>query len=177
MKRNVFLWQLGGFAFTSLFGTILHYLYEWSGQSPVIAAISGVNESTWEHMKLLFFPMFFFALFQSFFFKGYENFWCVKLAGTMLGLVSIPILYYLYNGVIGPSPAFVNIAIFYIAAAIGYIVEGKLFQKARKRAPKALCLGILWLVAILFVVFTFWTPHIPLFLDPLTKTYGIEKPL
>jgi hypothetical protein len=43
-----------GYAITSLGGTILHFLYDWSGKSRLVAVFSGVNESTWEHMKLLF---------------------------------------------------------------------------------------------------------------------------
>ena len=57
MKRSLTLWQFFGFAFTSLLGTLLHFLYEWTGKSPLVAPFSGVNESTWEHMKLLYVGM------------------------------------------------------------------------------------------------------------------------
>ena len=79
MKLKLLRWQLAGFAVTVLGGVLLHFLYNWMQQSILIAPFSSVNESTWEHMKLLFFPMFIFALFQSQFFKEFKNFWCVKL--------------------------------------------------------------------------------------------------
>ena len=104
MKRNLSLWQLAGFAFTSIGGTLLHFLYDLTGQSVVAAPFSAVNESTWEHMKLLFFPMFVFALVQSRFFGERPDFWCVKLAGSAAGLALIPVLFYTYNGAIGKSP-------------------------------------------------------------------------
>ena len=104
MKRSVGLWQLMGFAVTSFAGTLLHFLYEWLGKSPWIAPLSGVNESTWEHMKLLFWPMLFFAVVQSFFFRDCKAFWCIKLRGITLGLALIPVLFYTYNGVIGNPP-------------------------------------------------------------------------
>lgn len=69
MKRDVTLWQFAGFTVTSLGGTLLHFLYDWSNQSIFAAPFSAVNESAWEHMKLLFFPMFIFALIQSCFFN------------------------------------------------------------------------------------------------------------
>ena len=69
MKRTVWLWQLFGFAVTSLLGTVLHFLYEWLGEAVWIAPFSGVNESTWEHMKLLFWPMLAFAAFERLFFE------------------------------------------------------------------------------------------------------------
>lgn len=174
MKRSIGLWQLMGFAVTSLAGTVLHFLYDWLGKAAWIAPFSGVNESTWEHMKLLFWPMFLFSIVQSFFFRNREDFWCVKLRGVSLGLVLIPILFYTYNGVIGHSPDWINIAIFFIAAAIAYLYEAKRFQKesATCKQPK-LAIGILAVIALLFVIFTFFTPQIGIFKDPLTGTFGI----
>ena len=114
MKRSIRLWQLLGFGVTALGGTLLHFLYDWTEKSAWIAPFSGVNESTWEHMKLLFWPTFLFAVMQSLFFKERSDFWCVKLAGTLLGLTLIPVLFYTYNGVIGKSPDWLNITIFFI---------------------------------------------------------------
>ena len=67
MKQRSILWQAAGFALVTLGGTILHFLYDWTGGSISVAPFSGVNESTWEHMKLLFWPLFLFALFQRLF--------------------------------------------------------------------------------------------------------------
>ena len=128
MKRSIGLWQLMGFAITSLGGTLLHFLYDFTGKFVLAAPFSGVNESTWEHMKLLFWPMFIFAILQSFFFSEREDFWCVKLKGTLLGLVLIPVLFYTYNGAIGKSPDWLNITIFFISAAIAYIYETRQFN-------------------------------------------------
>lgn len=174
MKRSIGLWQLMGFAVTSLGGTLLHFLYDWLGEAVWIAPFSGVNESTWEHMKLLFWPMFIFAIVQSFFFRDRYEFWCVKLKGTLLGLGLIPVLFYTYNGVIGKSPDWLNIAIFFVSAAIAYIYETRLFN-ADKAACKSskLALGALCVIALLFVVFTFATPEIGIFQDPLTGNYGV----
>ena len=56
MKRELRRWEIVGFIATGLFGTLLHFVYEWTGGNRVIAVFSAVNESTWEHMKLLFIP-------------------------------------------------------------------------------------------------------------------------
>ena len=174
MKQTVRLWQLVGFTATTLSGTLLHFLYEWLGEATWIAPFSGVNESTWEHMKLLFWPMFIFAIIQSFFFKDYENFWCIKLRGILVGLLSIPVIFYTYNGVIGKSPDWLNIAIFFIVAAIAYIYEMRLFNSEKPSARSSVtCLGAICAVALLFVIFTFKTPQRGIFIDPITKTYGI----
>ena len=174
MKRSIGLWQLIGFAVSSLLGTLLHFLYDWLGEAVWIAPFSGVNESTWEHMKLLFWPVFIFAIVQSFFFPDRKNFWCIKLRGIMLGLILIPVLFYTYNGVIGKSPDWINIVIFFISAAAAFIYEASLFKKKHLPciSPK-LSFIILCVIALLFVLFTFRTPEIGLFEDPITKTFGI----
>ena len=163
-----------GFALTSLAGTLLHFLYDWTGNLVAVAPFSGVNESTWEHMKLLFWPLFIFAIVQSFFFRDRADFWCVKLRGTLLGLSLIPILFYTYNGVIGKSPDWINITIFFVSAAIVYLYETRRFNAGASgcKYPK-LAFGALCLIAALFVIFTFATPHIGIFEDPLTGSFGI----
>lgn len=174
MKKTIGLWQLFGFAVTSLVGTLLHFLYDWLGEAVYIAPFSGVNESTWEHMKLLFWPMFIFASVQSFFFRDREDFWCIKLKGIILGIVLIPILFYTYNGVIGKSPDWINIAIFFISAAITYIYETRQFNNGTAicKRPR-LAVAILCVIGLLFAVFTFATPKIGIFRDPMTGSYGI----
>ena len=175
MKTSVGLWQLSGFAATSLLGTLLHFLYDWLGGAIWIAPFSGVNESTWEHMKLLFWPMLLFALLQSLFFRERKDFWCIKARGTFLGLALIPLLFYTYNGVIGKSPDWLNIAIFFVCAACVYIYEARLFHKENLPCPSAKAtVALLAATALLFFVFTFLTPKIGIFQDPLTGTYGIQ---
>ena len=174
MKQRSILWQAAGFALVTFGGTILHFLYDWTGGSILVSPFSGVNESTWEHMKLLFWPLFLFALVQRLFFKGQENYWCVKLAEILLGLVLIPVLFYTYNGVFGKSPDWINIAIFYITALLVFFFEWWAFRrdwlpcKRPRLAFTAICI-----IGVLFVVFTFAPPQIPLFQDPLTGTYGV----
>lgn len=174
MKQSLPVWQTVGFLFTGIAGVLLHFLFDWSGGSPFVAPFSAVNESIWEHMKLLFFPMFLFALLQSWFIgKDYESFWCVKLIGILTGVILIPVLYYTINGIFGTTPDRVNIIIFFITDAIVYLLETRLLSKDSVRCifPR---LGVLLLcfLALLFIVLTFYPPVLPLFLDPLSRTYG-----
>ena len=174
MKKAIWLYQLFGFAVTALGGTLLHFLYDWLGKAVWIAPFSGVNESTWEHMKLIFWPMLIFAIAQSFFFRECKDFWCIKLRGILLGLLLIPVIFYTYNAVIGRSPDWLNITIFFISAAIAYIYEAIHFYKKdfSCKNPK-IAVAILCGIALLFVIFTFKTPNLAIFKDPLTNTYGI----
>ena len=174
MKKALFYWQILGFVFTGIAGAVLHFLLDWTNQSIIVAPFSAVNESTWEHMKLLFFPMFVFALIEGHCIgREYRGFWCVKLIEIISGVVLIPVLYYTINGIFGSTPDFVNIAIFYVAAAVSYIEEYWLLNQdiVNCITPKT-AIGVLVFIAILFIVFTFIPPQIPLFEDPITNTYG-----
>ena len=173
MKKSVFLSQLAGFVFVSVAGVLLHFLYDVSGASPVAAVFSGVNESTWEHMKLLYFPMLFYALAESKYLgKSIEQFWCVKLKGTLLGLIMIPVLFYTIRGVFGDTPDWVNISTFFIAAAVAFIYETKALKNDEGKCMGKTAFLLLLAVGALFAVFTFFPPEIPLFMDPITGDYG-----
>ena len=176
MKPDRSLWCFAGFALTSLGGTLLHFAYDWTNQNRLAALFSAVNESTWEHMKLLFFPLFFFALMQSRFFRSYKNFWCIKSIGTFVGLGLIPVLFYTANGAFGKTPDWFNITIFFITAAIVFLTENYLLRVHRpSRCTPRIALTLICGIGILFAVFTFFPPQLPLFQDPITGTYGIPR--
>ncbi len=174
MKKSLAIWQIIGFVFTSIAGVILHFMFEWSNQSIIVAPFSAINESVWEHTKLLFFPMLVFTLIENKYVgKTYKSFWCVKLIGVVLGSVLIPVLYYTINGIFGSAADWINIAIFFIAALISYVLEFWLLNQGiiKCKSPRT-AIGILILIAAIFVLMTFIPPHIPIFQDPITNNYG-----
>lgn len=175
MKKSLSFWQFAGFIFTVIAGVLLHFLYNWTNQSPLVAPFSAVNESIWEHMKLLFFPMFVFALVERQFIGGeYENFWCAKLAGSLFGLTLIPVLYYSYTGAFGVSLDWLNIVIFIIAAGAAYLLETWLMKRDGWSCFSPLfALFILCVIGFAFVVLTYVQPEIPLFQDPRSGVYGV----
>ena len=172
MKRSIFLWCFGGFTFSAVLGTALHFVYSFTNLT-AFTPISAVNESTWEHMKILFFPMLFFAIFEWFFFKDYHGFWWVKLIGTVTSVLSIAILFYTIGGAFGKTPDYINILIFFVSAGLGYLIEGLLLKSNFFLPLNFIPIIILIIITILFIIFTYFPPKIPLFLDPLTNNYGL----
>ena len=174
MKREKAIWQLAGVTFVAVLGTILHFLYDWTGLV-AFAPFSAVNESTWEHMKIFFFPALIFAMIQSFFFqKEYPNFWWIKLLGISVGTLLIPILFYTYNGALGKSPDWLNILFFFLSAFISYTVEYFLLQEGEtENGLQLIPIIVLSLFALAFIIFTAYPPKLPLFQDPISKSYGI----
>ncbi len=174
MKKIVVYWQLAGFLFTAAAGTLLHFLFEWTGRNAAMALFSAVNESIWEHLKLLFYPMVVFALVEyRYWGKDCRSFWCIKCMGILFGLVFIPVAYYTYTGAFGIKADWFNITLFFLAAGLIYWMETKLFQENFACClPAKVAVAAICLIAVAFTVFTFWPLHIPLFIDPLTCTYG-----
>ena len=101
--------------------------------------------------------------------------WILAGIFILLGLVLIPVLFYTYNGVFGKSPDWINIAIFYVSALLVFLFERWMFKQdwLQCKHPRISIVAI-YLIGMLFVVFTFTPPQIPLFQDPLTGTYGIS---
>ncbi len=166
VKKDLFWWCVGGVLVTAVLGTILHFLYDWT-ESRVVVPFSAIDESTWQHMKILYFPMLLFSVIQWFFFKEeYKNFWLVKLIGITVGLTLIPVLFYTYNGAFGKSPDWLNITIFMVSAIAVYVVEYWLFKKEmpKCKCPNLAIIGIV-VLGVLFVVFTYLPPNLPLFKD------------
>ena len=176
MRKRLLRWEIAGFLLVGLLGTLLHFLYDWSGGGLITAVISGVNESTWEHMKLLFVPMFIFSVIQiGGQGKDYPNFLAVRAVSTLVGLALIPVLFYTYAGILGYYISWVNIAIFYLSALTAFCLDFQLLRKGMFSAPWQQILGllVLWALAFCFVWCTFRPPQLALWRDPITGQYGI----
>lgn len=176
MTRKLFFWELGGFLFVGVLGTLLHFVYEWSGGSALAAWFSAVNESTWEHMKLLFAPVFLFSLVQICLMgRNYPNLPAVRALSALTGVALIPVLFYTYTGVLGRNINWVDIAIFFLADLGAFALDFWLLRRGRlsSRWAQLLGLAVLWGLAFCFVWCTFRPVRLPLWQDPVTGIYGI----
>lgn len=170
-------WILWGIPVLFLTGAPFHFLYEWSGRTPVIGLIAPVNESVWEHEKLLLFPMLMWWMIGSFMLKkkGYRDcarWFTAALGALLLALFLQPLLYYGYSGALGIEALWVDILLFGAS-----LLAGQLFGLHLLRFSRPLpCLLLLFLFLALFALFAWFTfapPHVPIFLDRPTGSYGI----
>ena len=147
-----------------------------TGGNPLIAAFCAVNESTWEHMKLLFVPFFLFTMVQFIVFaEPLRSFFAAKAASILLGLLAIPVLFYSLGGMFGKTPDWVNIAIFFLADALLYLMSFRLLTRGALRGGAWQLAGflLLWALAFAFVFFTYRPIHLPLWQDPTNGLYGL----
>lgn len=171
--KNLSLWQFAGFVFAVFFGTLLHFIFEWTDWI-FLSPISAVNESTWEHMKILFFPLLVFACIQrKYFLQDCPSFWWIKGIGIFVGVWLIPVLFYTYNGAFGKTPDWLNILFFFVAAGGAFLLETHLFHYGFSLPAPWIAVVLLLFFAAAFTIFTFFPPKLPIFQDPISGLYGI----
>ncbi|MFW6118391.1 MAG: DUF6512 family protein [Chloroflexota bacterium] len=127
MKKSILRWELGKIVFIVVLGSLLHFVFEWSGNWTPIAPIAAVNESVWEHLKLAFWPALVYAALEyGRFGKSTNNFFFAKTLGIYLMPITIVVLFYSYKSILGYGLLIADIAIFVIAVIVGQLVSYKL---------------------------------------------------
>ena len=82
--------------------TLLHFVYEWSGSAVIVGLFAPVNESVWEHIKLLFFPGLLFSVWDYFHAsRRPASFLPARTAGLTAGMVRHSLLFYAYTALLG----------------------------------------------------------------------------
>ena len=168
-------YQIVSAIFVCILGTLLHFTYEFFAQNIFVASFSAVNESVWEHLKLLFFPMLLTTIICYFYIgKNVPNFLCSKTLGIIASMLFIIIFFYPYTGIIGRSILVIDIASFFVAVILGEYLSYKLMI-SNFECNNITAIIILSVILISFIVFTYFTPKIEIFKDSVTNQYGITK--
>ena len=172
-KISLFKFQIISFIITVALGVLLHFTYDFLDQNPIVGIFSAVNESTWEHLKLLFFPMLISTIFGYFYFnQKYPSYLCARTISIIISMLFTVVFFYTYTGILGRNIAYIDISSFFISALIGEYITNKLVNFNFK-CNKNIAIIVLFTLFILFSIFTFNPPNIGLFEDPLTGTFGI----
>jgi len=156
-----------GAIITIIFGVISHFVYEWSGSNFFVGLFFPVNESTWEHMKLLFFPMLAYAFIAGKWVE--EEYPCIYNAmfiGILVGLTMIPVLFYTYTGILGFNVGWLNIALYVISVLVVYYVVYRVAVKCTEKDSKVLRY-IMYGLILAFIIFTEYPPKLGLFVSPV----------
>ena len=167
-KNKLLKFQIFSVLFTWILGTILHFTYDWSNQNAIVGAFSAINESTWEHLKLLFFPMLITTIIGYFYLKPkeeYKNFLCAKTIGILSALAFVVVFFYTYTGIIGTNFAILDIGSFFVGGFFGEYMAYKLTNKING-CKNGFAILILIILFICFIVFTYNAPQIGLFRNP-----------
>lgn len=169
-KRNkkICISTLIGFLFVCILGTLFHFVYDWSGQSSFVGLITPVNESIWEHMKLIYFPgLLFFAIEFPFLYRTTPRLFRSDITGLLYGTLLVPVLFYTYTGILGYHTMFMDILIFIVSVFTAFFVRFNfLVSTTHKKFIFVYFLAVL-ILGVCFLIFTFYPPAIALFVSPV----------
>ena len=167
-------WQIITVIICIILGTLLHFTYEWSGENMIVGLFSAVNKSTWEHLKLAFYPMILMAVIGYFIIgKRSDNYWFAQALGILTAIVFITTFFYTYTGIIGKNFDWLNIILFVGGICIGGYVTYKILISRKNYNAELISIIFLVILFFSFILYTFNPPQIPFFKDPVTGSYGI----
>ena len=164
------------FFIVSIFGVVLHYTHKWFKNGFLLHVFSAINESTWEHNKLAFFPMLLTVIIHGFLPEfNYTGYWGSAFIVILSSVILIPLLYYPIKFVIGKEVTAVSISLYFVCIALSFSIEYILVSNKIYTIKDSWGqLGIL-LIFILFALFTYYPPKNFLFKDPIHRKYGEFK--
>lgn len=159
-----------GIIFVLITGTLSHFAYDWSGKNHIVGFFSPVNESIWEHMKLIFYPMLLYALIIIFKFKS--RYPCIVPAlcfGILTGTLLIPVFYYAYTYILGRNIFVLDMLTFALSIIIAFWLSYKLTLSCRLKPYTLAACILVCLLLVCFVAFTYYPPGAAIFQSPASS--------
>lgn len=170
------LWELFGVVFISLIGSLLHFTYEWSGEYKPLALVSAVNESTWEHLKIAFWPALIYSIIEYIPLAHITNNFIIAKAASLVAIpVLITIMFYSYTSLLGRNYLVIDILIFILAIFLGQMLSFKILTMPElPHIYTFLGMLVIIILVMMFSLFTFFPPKHLIFKDPVKGGYGIQ---
>lgn len=159
-------WHWIGAILVLLMSCPLHFLNEWTGYLPITACLAPVNESIWEHLKLLAFPMLLLSVPEYLIYgKNFPNYLPVRLLSILIGMGGILVSFYTYTGILGTHYLIADMLTLVFGAATAYLFSYHFLHSIRFSSRNAVFqaqAGFLVLI-IAFILFTWYPPDLAVF--------------
>lgn len=173
LKRHTVL----GIIFVLFVGTLAHFLYDLSGNNHMIGLFTPVNESIWEHMKLLFFPMLLYSLFMVHRLK--EKYPCTISSlclGILTGTALIPVLFYAYTSLLGRDFFILDIGTFIVSVLFAFWISYRLTLSCKVKPYTAFLCILTGILFFCFIRFTYHPPALAIFAEPSAEISAVTFP-
>lgn len=146
-----------GILWTLVLGTLSHFFYQWSHENMLVGLFSPVNESVWEHLKLLFFPaLTYMFIEQKAIGKAMPGLFGKNLLGLFAGLLAMPLLFYGYTAFSGKSILWVDIGIFCVCVLFTFLLPYKLRNRQISPSWEKILVQMGLFLAVAFFVVSVW---------------------
>lgn len=154
----------------------LHFAYELSGKSLVAAVFASVNESVWEHVKILCIPYLLWSIGVYYILRpDFRRLLVARTAGVISIMVLTICFFFIYSGVWGSHVLWIDIVSCVLWLAAGELISMRVLNTSLNvRDLFPIAAAMLCLVVVMLLCFTVSPPRIGLFRDPNTLLYGLE---
>ncbi len=175
-RKRLALFQTGAVVFTVLVASALHFAYELSGFWGPMALFGSVNESTYEHLKIFFWPGLLYALVQHAYVRQFvNNYWFAKAAALVIAPIVLMVSFYFYLGIAlpiyGRGFLWADITTGVIGTIVGEFVAYRLMVAAPLGTSiRRIAIPVLVGLTIMFSTLTFFPPRMFVF----ENFYGYE---
>jgi quinol-cytochrome oxidoreductase complex cytochrome b subunit len=162
LLRKLLLWDILLFAALGILGPLLHNAAQLP--IPLLRFFVPVNESVWEHLKLLFVPAFLVAMLRRLCTGHLQRGILTTFAqGLLLSMVLMTVGFYTYSGILGRNSHIANITLFYLCSL--FLTLWVHVRSSGQKKSSLSGLLILLLLAGCFVYFTLYPPDLAIFTD------------
>ena len=162
-------WILYSVPFLFIIGSIFHFAYDFTGRNIIIGFFTPINESIWEHTKLILTPLFlWWILYYVFNHKKYnisrDRWFSATFFAIITGIILVPAIYYLYTGALGIESLVIDILILFFSILFAQLV-GYHFYKYLKGINYLVPIILLIIIVIIFIIFTISPLDFPIFIS------------
>jgi len=146
-------------------GSLFHFLYSLTGECFIVGLFVPINESIFEHTKMVVLPIFIWWFIFYLFRKKdlFVNAWFTSALIAMISaIIAIPMLFYFYSQAFGIESLVIDILILLVSLAIGQIL-GLHYYRHGKGIEYHFAIFLMIVIIILFAFFTINPPAFPIF--------------
>jgi hypothetical protein len=145
-------------------GVLLHFVYGWSGRNALIGLVSPVNESVWEHTKLLVIPVVAVGAAEVILLRDLRRVAWAVLTESLLGALAIIAVFYTYTGALGTGPVlWADITSFVLVVAGGQWLHLRILLTGQVPPPAWVSASGVIGMLVLYAVWTAAPPGLPVF--------------
>ena len=172
--RHLLRYEIIGAIVVCILAPVFHFLFAWSGNNHFVGIFAAVNESVWEHTKIVYFPFLFYAIAEYFIVKpDFSRFFAAKTISMSLILLLMITFFYTYSGMFGIESLAVDIVFTFVLTILVFYISYRLYRSGRDFGSLFILIIVLFAaILVMELAFTAMPPHIPLFQDSESGMFG-----
>ena len=166
-----------GVFFIMCLSILSHFMFEWSN-SFIFSILFPVNESIWEHMKLLISPVLIYAFIEYLIYEKrqiqFNNFSLSYGTSVIVGIISYLIIYIPIDYLFGHN-MIISVVLLFLDYIFMSFISYFILNTKNIKYSKIIGTMLIILTYFTFYYLTYYPIHSYMFYDTKNKIYGIKK--